>query len=43
MNEIEQTLFALNNLMQTKKQIALNQRDQILAEQTAMRYRWRGG
>lgn len=41
MDEIEQTLFALDNLARTKKTRALGRRDEILAEQIALRNRWK--
>lgn len=38
---VEQTLFALDNLAQTKKAQALSLRDEIIAEQTMLRNRWK--
>ena len=43
MDEIVHTLQGLENLAQTKKQNALNERDKIIEEQTMLRNRWRGG
>ena len=43
MDEIAHTLQMLENLAQTKKQNALNERDKIIEEQTMLRNRWRGG
>ena len=43
MDEIAHTLQGLDNLAQTKKQNALNERDKIIEEQTMLRNRWRGG
>ena len=43
MDEIQQTIFALENLALAKKQSALDQRDATIEEQKALRNRWRGG
>ena len=41
MGVIEQTITALDNLAEMNKRQALQKRDEILAEQTMLRERWK--
>ena len=42
MSEVQQVISALDNLAKINKQNALQRRDEVIAEQTMLRNRWRG-